>query len=98
ARGFAPARVGPRHHRSRQDIGVPVQDVFDLDGRNVLATGNDDVFAAVFDFHIAVGVHDGQVAAVEPATGQGFLRGLGVLQVTLHGDVAAEHDFAHGFA
>src|SRR5574343_637603 len=46
----------------------------------------------------AIAVHHGQVARVEPAAGKGLLRGLRVLEVALHRDVAAEHDLAHGLA
>jgi hypothetical protein len=98
ARRLAPLRVGPRHHRGGQHVGVAVKHVFHLDGRNVLAARDDDVLAAVLDLDVAVGVLHRQVAAVEPATGKGLLRRLGVLQVALHGDVALEHDLAHGLA
>ena len=98
ARGFTPLRIGLGHHGRGQHGGVAVEHVFHLDRRDVLAAGDDDVLAAVLDLDVAVGVLHGQVAAVEPAAGKGFLGGLGVLQVALHGDVAAEHDLAHGFA
>ena len=35
---------------------------------------------------------------MKPAAGKGLGRGLGVLQIALHHDIAAEHDFAHGLA
>ncbi len=35
---------------------------------------------------------------MEPAAPEGLGRGLGVLEIALHHDVAAEHDLAHGLA
>src|SRR3546814_1277808 len=57
-----------------------------------------DLFASILDLDIAIRVHDRQITAMEPAARQCFLRGLGVFQITLHGDIAAEHDFTHGLA
>ena len=71
------------------------QRVLDLDRRDVLAAGDDDVLRAVAELHVAVGVLDAEVAGMEPAAGEGLVgRGL-VLEVALHHDVAAEHDLAH---
>jgi hypothetical protein len=42
--------------------GVTVEDIFDLDCRDVLAAGDDDVFRAVLQLDIAVGMHDSQPA------------------------------------
>jgi hypothetical protein len=59
---------------------MPVQHVLDLDGGDVLATGDDDVLGAVLDVDVAVLVPDRQIAAVEPAApnasslAAGFLR------------------------
>src|SRR5690606_4943418 len=93
---FAPFRVRPGDHGGSQHGRVAVEHIFHLDGRDVFAPGNDDVLAAVLDLDVTVGVHHSQVARVEPAAGKGLLCGLGILQVALHGDVAAEHDLAHG--
>ena len=97
-RHLAPLRVRRRHHRGDQHGRVAVQDFLDLDAGDVLAAGDDDVLAAVLDLHVAVRVHHGQVAGVEPAAAEGLGRGLGVLQVALHHDVAAEEDLAHRLA
>ncbi|MNG93656.1 hypothetical protein D3C79_526310 [compost metagenome] len=75
-----------------------VQGVLDLDGGDVLATGNDDVLEPVLDLDIAVGMPHGQVAGVEPAATEGFGGGFRVFQVTLHHRVAAHEDFAQGIA
>jgi hypothetical protein len=77
ARRLAPLGVGLGHHRGGQHVGVAVQHVLHLDGRDVFAARNDDVLAAVLDLDVAVGVLHGQVAGVEPAAGKGLLVALG---------------------
>ena len=74
-----------------------VECVLDLDGRDVLAARNDDVLGAVLDLDVAVRLHDGEVAGVVPAAAEGVCGCVRVLEVTLHHEVAAEHDLAHGF-
>jgi hypothetical protein len=81
AGGFAPARVGLGHYGRDQHLGVAVEHVLDLDGRDVLAARNDDVLAAVLDLEIAVRVLHGQVARCGtsrqrrlPAVAVGFFR------------------------
>ena len=71
-----------------------VDDVLDLDRGDVLAAGDDDVLGAVLELDIAVRVHDAEIAGMEPAAGEGFLRRLLVLEIALHDDIAAEHDLA----
>ena len=78
--------------------GMAVEHVLDFERGDVLAARDDDVLGAVLDLDVAVGLHHRQVAGVEPAAGERLLRRLRVLQVALHGDVAAEHDLAHGLA
>src|SRR5437667_7362405 len=98
ARRFSPLRVGLRHHGHREDRRVPVKHVLDLERRDVLAAGDDDVLGAVLDLEVAVGLHHREVARMEPTTREDVLGRLAVLQVALHGDVSAEHDLAHGLA
>ena len=98
ARRLAPPRVGLGDHRGGEHRGMAVEHVLDLERRDVLAARDDDVLGAVLDLEVAVGVHHGEVAGMEPAAGEGRLGGLRVLEVALHGDVAAEHDLAHGLA
>jgi hypothetical protein len=50
------------------------------------------------DLDIAILVHDARIAGVEPAAGEYFLRRLGVLEIPLHHDVAADEDLADGLA
>ena len=72
--------------------------LLDLDGGDVLAAGDDDVLLAVAQLDVAVGVHDGQVAGVEPAAGEGARGRLRVAVVALHGVVAAHDHLAQGLA
>src|SRR4029453_2933792 len=65
---LAPLLVGYADHRRFVDGGVRFEGVLHLDGRDVLTAGDDDVLGPVPQFHIAVGVHDTQVAGVHPAT------------------------------
>ena len=64
AGGFAPFLAGAGDDGGFEDGGVAVEDVFHLDGGDVLATGDDDVFRAVADFDVAVLVPDGEVSGV----------------------------------
>src|SRR5882724_5279642 len=98
ARRFAPLRVGLRDHCRREHRRVPVEHVLDLQRRNVLAAGDDDVLGAVLDLDVAVGLHHREIARAEPAAREGVLGRPAVLEVALHGDVAAEHDLAHALA
>src|SRR5271165_682639 len=89
AGGFAPHRVRARDHRRLEHARVPVENVFDLDRRDVLAARDDDVLRTILQLDIAVGMHDPEIARMKLAAGKGLLRGSRVLQVTLHDDVAA---------
>ena len=71
---FAPAFVGAGDDGGVEYGGVAVEDGFDLDRRDVLAAGDDDVLGAVLQLDIAVLVHHAEVAGVEPAALEGFLR------------------------
>ena len=75
-----------------------VERVLDLDRGNVLAARNDDVLGAVLELDVAVGMHDAEIAGMEPAAGEGLVGGLPVLQIALHDDVAAEHHLADRLA
>ena len=77
---------------------MAVQGIFHFQGADVLATRDDDVLAAVADLHIPVAFNHRQVAGVKPPAFECFLGGAGVFQITLHHDVAAKHDLAHGLA
>ncbi len=51
---FAPAFVGQAHHRDLRDGGMLGEYRFDLDGVDVLPTGDDHVLHAVGDEQVAV--------------------------------------------
>src|SRR6185437_3182179 len=62
-----------------------------------LTARNDDVLGTVLELDIAVGVHDAEVAGMEPAAGKRRLSRRFVPEVTFHDHVAAHHDFAQRF-
>ena len=59
--------VGPGDDGGFEHGGMAVEHAFDLDGRDVLAAGDDDVLGAVLQLDIAVGMHHAEIAGVEPA-------------------------------
>src|SRR6266581_7523509 len=71
-RHLAPLRVRHGDHRHLEHVGVARDRLLDLDGRDVLAARDDDVLLAVAQRDVAVGVHDGHVAGVEPAAAEGL--------------------------
>ena len=95
AQGVSPHFVvGLGDDRGLHDLRMPVQHLLDLDRGNVLAAGDDDVLRAVLDLDIAVGVHDREVAGMEPAAGERLPGRFRVLQIALHDRVAAQQQFA----
>ena len=68
-RNLAPFLVGRRDHGHFEHRGVARQRILDLDRRDVLAAGDDDVLRAVAQRDVAVGEHDAEVAGAEPAVG-----------------------------
>ena len=77
---------------------MPQEHAFDFDRGDVFAAADDDVLEAVADFEVAVRMHDGGVAAVEPAVANGLGGVLRIAVVARHHDVAANDDFAEGLA
>ena len=72
-----------------------VQEVLDLARVDVLAAANDGVLGAALEAEVAVGVHDGEVAGVQPAFGvDGLGGGRGIVVVALHHQIAARAQFA----
>ena len=71
------------------------QGVFHLNGGDGLAAANDDVLGPVAQLDVAVGVQHAEVAAVEPAPGEGLLRRLRIAVIALHHGVSAHADLAH---
>ena len=77
---------------------MAVQHIFHIERRNILAAGNDNVFRTVFDLRIAVGIGHRQIAGVKPAAFERGVSRLRILEIALHGDIAAKHDLTHGLA
>ena len=74
-----------------------VDAVFDFAGVDVFAVHDDEVFQAVDDVDVAVFVHVGEVAGVEPAVfGEDFLGFFRFVPVALHDVVAADEELADG--
>ena len=67
---LAPVLVGDGDDRALQHGRVAGDGLLDLDGRDVLAAGDDDVLLAVAQLDVAVRVHHRQVAGVEPAAAE----------------------------
>ena len=86
------------HNRGKQHGGMAMQHVLDLERRDVFAARDDDVLRPILHLDVAVGMHHGKVARVEPAATEGLFGCLGVLQVALHRDVSPEHHLTHRFA
>src|SRR5262245_21105828 len=60
-RPLAPGVVGDGDDRALEHRRVPRDRLLDLDGRDVLAAGDDDVLLAVAELDVAVGVPDADV-------------------------------------
>src|SRR5579863_2456338 len=73
-------------------------DFFKLERGNIFATTDDDVFFSVHDEEVAVLVHGGHIAGVEPAAAQGFGGGVRLSPIAFHDAVTARDDFANGVA
>src|SRR5687767_5927527 len=70
------------------------ENAFDLDGGDVFAARDDHILEPIANLHIPVRMDHRGVTAVEPAVADRVRGCLGVVVVTLHDDVAANHDFA----
>src|SRR6185437_8084374 len=62
-----------------------------------LTARNDDVLGTILELDIAVGMHDAEVAGMEPAAGKRRLSRRFVPEVPFHDQVATHHDFAQRF-
>src|SRR5579863_2917604 len=68
------------------------QGSFHLDARDVLSPADDDVLETIADLDVAIRMDDCGVTGMKPATLECLFRGLRVVVVPLHHDVAANHD------
>ena len=97
--GFAPRGVGNAHGHGVQHFGVLVQHFVYFAGVDVVAADEHHVFFAVHNVEIAVFVHIGDVAGIQPAVAQGAGRVVGVVPVAGHNLRALDDQlagFAHG--
>ena len=95
AAAFAHHRVREPDDRDLGDVGVRVQDVLDLLGRDVLALADDDVLQPPGDRHEAVGVDPAEVSRPEEAVRVERLRVAVGVQVPGADHHAAGADLAH---
>src|SRR5258705_1425294 len=96
-RYLAPLRVGVPDDGALDNGRMTVQRAFDLDGGDVLAAGDDDVFQTISDLDISVRVSDGQVTGTQPPAGQhGRGRGGRVFVVAEHDVVSAQDQLPNG--
>src|SRR5262245_20390329 len=80
------------------NCGMAEENTFDLDGRNVLTTADNDVFDTITDFHISVGVDHSGVAQMVPIVTNRFRRRLWILVVTEHNYIPAHDNLTHRLA
>jgi hypothetical protein len=50
--------------------GMPCHELLNLDGRDVFAARDNDIFGTIAQIDIAVGMPDTDIAGVEPAVGE----------------------------
>src|SRR6266404_9176725 len=90
--------VGDANHGGMQDLGVGVEDLLDLAGKELLAAAIDDLLAPTDDLDIELVVDSApKVAAAEPAIGgEGLRVGGGIVVVAEMHARAARGDLADG--
>ncbi|MNM71232.1 hypothetical protein D3C81_828890 [compost metagenome] len=69
---------------------MTVDGFFDLYGRDILPSGNNDVLATVGNLYITVGMHNCYITSMKPAAFKGFSGCAFILQITHHHGVALE--------
>src|SRR5215212_5272001 len=97
-RTLAPFLVWYADHGDFEYRRVRLDRLLDLDGRDVLAPGDDDVLGAIAQFDVPVWMHHTEVAGVQRPAPEYLGGGLFVAEVTGHDVVASHHDLAHGDA
>ena len=88
---FPPVGVRDPDDGAFEHGGVGGDGLLDLDAGDVLAAGDDDVFAAVAQLDVAIGMPHGQVPGVEPPPGE-RLGGGGLIFVVAAHDIVSAHD------
>ena len=84
ARRLPPSLVRARNNRRFEHGLVAVEGVLDLDARNVLAAGDDDVLGAVGDLDVAVRVRHARSPLWNQPALEGSISGAGVVEIALH--------------
>ena len=84
AGAFAQPRVRISDDRRRKHGGMLEQQVLDIEDRHVLAAADDDVLDAAVDADVALVVHVGHVAGVEPTLGVERLHVLALVVAEAH--------------
>src|SRR6185312_13131923 len=74
--------------------GVGEDRALHFDGRNIFAAADDDVLLAVDDVDVSLLIPDSHVAGVQPAARHHSGGGFRLLIITVHHQVAANHNFA----
>src|SRR4051812_11557902 len=98
ARRFTPLGVWTSHYCCLKHSRMAVEHVFDFDRRDILAPRDDNVLGTVLYFDVPVLIYHREISGMEPALCKRLRRGAWILQISLHHDVAAKHDFTHGVA
>src|SRR2546423_13316415 len=92
-RGLAPTFVRQSDDGDLLDGRMTQQDPLDFDRRDILSAADYHIFQTIANFYVAVPVNDRSVAGVKPTITHGLRRGLRVVVVTTHHNIAAHHDF-----
>ena len=98
AGALTPLLIRPGHHGGFQNARMAVEDALHLQGADILASGDDDVFCSVLDFDVSIGMLDCDVPGVVPSALEALLGGFRIVKVAFHDHVASHHDFAESGA
>src|SRR5262249_28310507 len=82
-------------HRAFEHSRMSADRLLDLDARDVLAAGDNDVLVPVAELDVAVRVPYGEITGVEPAAAKRLLGRCLVRKVAAHHVVAAHYHLAH---
>src|SRR6266540_5171486 len=94
AHDLAPLRVGQADDRDLADPRVRDERRLDLARRHRLAAGPDDVARPALDRQVALVVEGAEVAGVVPAVAQRLGGRVGLVEVAVHEQLAADADLA----
>ena len=70
-------------------------DLLDLNGGDIFAARDDNVFGTVAQFDVAIQVPDANIAGVEPAASEGSICSLWIVVIALGHVITAHHDLTH---